>query len=123
MELKEQRSGIPLISGYGDGGFRISGQRHNGHLLISAAGFSAWNVKSQKNITKQSLKDIFKSKFKPEFLLLGLGEEVQDAVILSRKLEKSLGLSCEVMTTGAAVRTYNVLVLEGRMLAAAIMAV
>lgn len=56
------------------------------------------------------------------FLLLGLGEEVSDVVILARSFEKKFGLPCEVMTTGTAVRTYNVLALEGRQMAAALFA-
>lgn len=123
MQLKEQSSPIPLISGYGEGGFRIAGKRHDGHLLISPAGVHALKVNRQKNITKQSLKQALKGDFKPEFLLFGLGREVEDAVILSKKFESMFKLPCEVMTTGAAVRTYNVLVLEGRRLAAAIFAV
>ena len=66
---------------------------------------------------------IIESDFQPQFLLFGLGNEVVDGVILARKLEKSLGLPCEVMDTGAAVRTFNVLVLEGRQVGAAILAV
>ncbi len=124
MEIKEQKpGGLTLISGYGEGGFRINGKRHDGSLLISPAGFCPWDVKSMKTIQKQSLKPIFENGYSPEFLLFGLGEEVLDAVILARSFEKKFALSCEVMTTGAAVRTYNVLALGGRQMAAAILAV
>jgi uncharacterized protein len=124
MEIKEQKpGGLTLISGYGNGAFTINGKRYEGHLLISPVGFYPWSVKSIKTIQKQSLKPLFKSDFSPEFLLFGLGGEVPDAVILARKLEKKFVLPCEVMTTGAAVRTYNVLALEGRQMAAALFAV
>ena len=105
MEMKEQSSPIPLISGYGEGGFRIAGKRHDGHLLISANGVFPWEVKTLKSIKKQTLKQAFKGNLKPEFLLFGLGSEVEDAVILSKKFEGMFKLPCEVMTTGAAVRT------------------
>lgn len=124
MEIKEQKSaGLTLISGYGNGAFTVNGKRHEGHLLIAPAGFYPWPVKSIKTIQKQSLKALFRSDFSPEFLLLGLGAEVPDAVILARDFQKKFDLPCEVMTTGAAVRTYNVLALEGRQMAAALFAV
>ncbi|MCH7630455.1 MAG: Mth938-like domain-containing protein, partial [Proteobacteria bacterium] len=68
-------------------------------------------------------KAFFMSGFSPVFLLFGLGAEVPDAVILARDFQKKFDLPCEVMTTGAAVRTYNVLALEGRQMAAALFAV
>ena len=124
MELQEEnRTGLTLISGYGGGGFRIGKAAHKGDILITPTGFYPWKIKSIKTITKQSLKQITESDFQPQFLLFGLGSEVVDGVILARKLEKSLGLPCEVMDTGAAVRTFNVLVLEGRQVGAAILAV
>ena len=124
MEMREEkRAGLNLISGYGEGGFRIGSQVHKGDLLITPAEIYPWQVKSVKLIKKQSLKSIFESDFKPEFLLLGLGNKVIDGVILARKLEKTLGLPCEVMSTGAAVRTYNVLALEGRQVAGALIAI
>ena len=123
MDFNEQKTDIPLISGYGDGGFSVSNRRFEGSILISARGVFPWKAKNIKTITKQSLNEIFKSDPKPEFLLFGLGSEVEDAVILSRALEKKIKLPCEAMATGAAVRTYNVLILEGRQVAAALWAV
>lgn len=124
MEFEEQtRSNLALISGYGEGGFRVSGKRHEGHLLVFETGFYPWPLKSIKTITKQSLKVILEGENLPEFLLFGLGDAITDQVILARKLEKKLGLPIEVMTTGAAARTYNVLTLEGRRVGAGLFAV
>jgi len=124
MEMSEQkRAGLVLISGYREGGFSLAGKRHVGHLLVFANGFYPWPLKSVKTITKQSLKPLLELSNPPEFLLLGLGEEVVDQVILGRKLEKKLGLPVEIMTTGAAARTYNVLTLEGRRVGAGLLAI
>ncbi len=124
MDLREEkRPGLNLISGYGGGGFRVGGRVPKGDLLITPTGLYPWKVKSVKSIKKQSLKPIYEGGFQAEFILFGLGGEVTDGGIVARKLEKSLGLVCEVMTTGAAVRTYNVLVLEGRQIAAALIAI
>lgn len=124
MEIEEQSpSNLVLISGYGEGGFRVNGQRHDGHLLVFGNSFYPWSLKSLKTISKQSFKPLLGLGNPPEFLILGLGEEVVDQVLLARKLEKTLGLSVEVMTTGAAARTYNVLTLEGRRVGAGLIAV
>lgn len=114
---------MALISGYGEGGFSVNGKRHVGHLLVFGNGFWPWPLKSTKTITKPSFKPLLGLEHPPEFLLLGLGNEVADQVFLARKLEKKLGLPVEVMTTGAAARTYNVLTLEGRRVGAGLMAV
>lgn len=124
MEMSEQtRTNLALISGYGEGGFSVNGKRHEGHLLVFGNGFFPWPLKSIKTITKQSFKPILGLEPRPEFLLLGLGDTVVDQVILARKLEKKLGLPIEIMTTGAAARTYNVLTLEGRRVGAGLIAV
>ncbi len=124
MEMSEQkRADLVLISGYGEGGFSLGGKRHEGHLLVFANGFYLWPLKPNKTITKPSLKPLLELANPPEFLLLGLGEEVVDQVILGRKLEKTLGLPVEIMTTGAAARTYNVLTLEGRRVGAGLIAI
>lgn len=124
MKLSEQKSPGPvLISGYGDGLFRLGDKTHKGHLLVFGRNFYSWPVKSAKSVTKSSLKPVLEVKPPPEFLILGLGEAVKDQVILSQKLTKSLGISVEVMSTGAAARTFNVLTLEGRLIAAGLLAV
>lgn len=124
MKLSEQKSPGPvLISGYGDGLFRLGNKTHKGHLLVFGREYYSWPVKSAKSVTKPSLKSVLNVKIPPEFLILGLGEEIEDQVILSQKFTKSFGLSVEVMSTGAAARTYNVLTLEGRLIAAGLLAV
>jgi len=123
MDFREQLvPGKALISGYGEGAFRVGDTLHKGHLLIWPEGFALWPIKSKKTITKQSVKPFFESGYKAEFLIVGLGSEVKDQVIESRRLTKLLGLPVEVMTTGAAARTYNVLTLEDRLVAAALWA-
>lgn len=58
---------------------------------------------------------------KPELILLGTGERQQfpDASVM--RAAQSVGVGFEVMDTRAACRTYNVLVQEGRRVAAAIL--
>jgi len=124
MDFKEQSAAGPvLIGGYGGGGFRIADQRFEGAILVFNGAVYPWSVKSEKDITKQSLKDIFSSEIQPEFFIFGVGKGVTNPVPLARKLEGVLGLPVEVMSTGAAARTYNVLTLEGRRVAAGLIAI
>ncbi len=124
MEMSEQtRTDLALISGYGEGGFSLGEKHHKGNLLVFGTGFHPWPIKSIKTISKQSFNQILEVEIPPEFLILGLGGEVVDQVIMARKLEKTLGLPIEVMTTGAAARTYNILTLEGRRVGAGLIAV
>lgn len=124
MEFREDKSAATdLITGYGEGGFRIGEERIKGNLLISPEGMHPWAAKSLKTISKKSVKPLFKKEFTPEFLIIGAGEQAGDSVVLARQLTETLGVTVEVMSTGAAVRTYNVLVLEGRQVAAALIAV
>ncbi|MGH8495026.1 MAG: Mth938-like domain-containing protein [Gammaproteobacteria bacterium] len=57
----------------------------------------------------------------PEIILVGTGERLRfpDQKLLARALERGVGIEC--MDTGAACRTYNILVQEGRRVAAALL--
>jgi uncharacterized protein len=124
MEFEEAKPGaLALISGYGEGGFRIGGVRHDGHLLICPEGPFPWPVEDLSAPLKKSLNALFSKEIHVEFLLVGVGREAPDTTLLARRLSAELKLPVEVMTTGAAVRTYNVLALEGRRVGAALWAV
>lgn len=124
MEFKEASPGaLTLISGYGEGGFRIAGVRHDGHLLICPVGHFSWQVDDPENLLKTSFKALFSKEINVEFLIVGIGAEALNAIPLARRLSQELKVPVEVMSTGAAVRTYNVLALEGRRVGAAIWAV
>lgn len=124
MEFREDKSAATeLITGYGGGGFRIGEERIRGHLLISPGGMHPWPAGSLESLSRKTVKPLFTKDFTPEFLLVGAGREAGDSVLLARRLSETLGVTVEVMSTGAAVRTYNVLVLEGRQVAAALIAV
>ena len=124
MEFKEATPGaLTLISGYGEGGFRIAGVRHEGHLLICPAAHFPWPVTDPGNMLKTSFNSLFSKHISIEFLLVGIGREAPEAAALAQRLSAELKVPVEVMTTGAGVRTYNVLALEGRRVGAALLAV
>ena len=55
------------------------------------------------------------------FLLLGCGARMMPVSPTLRQALKSVGISLEAMDTGAACRTYNVLLAEDRRVAAALL--
>ena len=113
----------PSIDAYGGGGFRVSGARHEGSLLILNDEPRSWAVRTLEQLTVEDLGPVFENSAQVEFVLLGAGavqalppRAVRDALQAAR-----IGL--EFMDTPAAARVYNVLAAEGRRLAAALIAI
>ncbi|MBT3721900.1 MAG: Xcc1710-like domain-containing protein [Gammaproteobacteria bacterium] len=76
-----------------------------------------WPVNSLSQLETEHLQCIFD--MKPDVILLGTGEKqiFPDMHILGHFAQRGFGV--EVMNTGALCRTYNILVAEGRHVAAA----
>lgn len=112
-----------LISGYGDSGFTITGIRHEGSVVVLPTQTLPWAVRAMADLTVDSLAPILTAEPRPTVLLLGCGKGMS---ILPREVKAALraaGIVVEPMDTGAACRTYNVLLTEGRDVAAALIAV
>lgn len=119
--------GLPgrhAIDGYGMGGFRFGGMSHRGSLLALPSGIKAWPVTSAAEISTTSLALLFDEPLAEIGLcLIGTGtSQVFLPAALARHLREQ-GISFEVMSTGAAARTYNVLLAEGRLVSACLIAV
>jgi uncharacterized protein len=111
------------IDGYGKGGFRFGGLSHRGSLLCLPSGIWAWRAASPADITEASLGQVFVEADEIDVLLFGLG--LQSWImpdVLSDRL-RALKVNAEVARTGTAVSTYNILLGEGRRVAAALIAV
>jgi len=113
------------IDAYGNGGFRFAGMSHRGSLLVLADGVHAWTVASPVSSADFTapLRTLLDRLEEPQFLLVGTGRKqiFPEAVVRSAFLERRIGL--EVMDTGAACRTYNVLLAEKRPVMAALVSV
>lgn len=117
--------GTQIIDGYGDGGFRISGRRVEGSVIVFPGKVIAWTISAADEMSAGSLESISAAGKAGtiELLLVGTGARMAQ---IDRTLRQSLradGVVVEVMDTGAACRTYNVLMAEGRRVAAALIAV
>jgi uncharacterized protein len=111
------------IDAYGNGGFRFAGMSHRGSLLCLPAGVFAWSPATPADLTITTLIQALNALEAPQFLLLGTGRaQVFPSVDVRRAFEAKL-IGLEIMDTGAAARTYNVLLAEQRPVFAALLAV
>jgi uncharacterized protein len=111
-----------LIQGYGDGGFRITGARHEGSVLVLPGRTHAWPVRRLSEATRASLEPLIESRA-VDLLLVGCGGGIQPLPPGLRQELRAAGMVVELMDTGAACRTYNVLLAEERRVAAALIAI
>lgn len=112
-----------VVNGYGDGGFRISGDRIEGSVIVFPERFVAWPVASAAAIDAAALAPLIEAAGQIDILLLGCGDgpPVFDPAL--RGLLREHGIALDAMDTGAACRTYNILLTESRAVAAALIAV
>lgn len=111
------------IDAYGNGGFRFADMSHRGSLLILPGGIYAWDAAGLDDVTPDALAAFVREMAPPGVVLLGTGDTHLFAPEPVRRLFAEVRLGLEAMTTGAACRTYNVLLAEGRDVGAALLAV
>lgn len=111
------------IDAYGNGGFRFADMSHRGSILALPEGIEAWPVASLAEIDEGSLAPIVAQAAGIDILLFGTGDALAAIPRDAEEILAASGLVAEPMATGAAVRTFNVLLSEGRSVAAALIAV
>jgi uncharacterized protein len=111
------------IDGYGNGGFRFAGMSHRGSILCVPAGIWAIEIAAPDAIGENEIGIIVASTPAVEHLLIGTGRDPWQAPEVLRDRLRAQGVVAETMTTGAAVRTYNQLLAEGRRVGALLLAV
>ncbi len=110
-----------VVQAYGGGGFRISQVRHEGGVIVLPDRVLAWPVQAMAELTLESLAPIRESG--AELLLIGCGRSMAAVPPQLRQAVRQWGVVIDAMDTGAACRTYNVLLSEERRVAAALIAV
>lgn len=111
------------IDAYGNGGFRFAEMSHRGSLLCLPSGIHGWGAEDAENLNAADFEKTIAESGEIEILLVGTGTRLRPLPAELRKVLRDAGMSVEPMATGAAVRTYNVLLAEERAVAAAIIAV
>ncbi len=112
---------VSAIASFGNGGFRFGDHSHLGSLLVTPSGMRAWNVSGV--LTPDNFSLVVHEKDQIDFVLLGTGVDMVRPPKNVLKLFADTGLSLDFMSTSSAVHTYNVMLAEGRRLAAAFVAV
>lgn len=115
--------GKQVITGYGDGKFRVSGEDYLTSVLIFPDRTVVWTIIPNAPITLESLNVVLEEEGEIDLVLIGSGKKQDILPPIIRNALKKAGIAMEIMDTGAACRTFNVLQAEGRRVAAALMLV
>jgi uncharacterized protein len=118
-------SGRQIVESYGEGRFRVSGHIFVGSVLVFADRTIGWPPAAATDASIESLGAVLEEgrAGSVELLLFGQGPRMAPVPPELRQGLRAAGVGIEPMDTGAACRTYNVLVAEGRLVAAALIAV
>ncbi len=111
------------IDAYGNGGFRFAGMSHRGSVLCLPSGVYGWEPKEAGVVSEDDLARVFLEADDIEILLVGMGKELKPLHKPLREKLRGASISADPMSTGAAVRTFNVLLAEDRAVAAVLIAV
>lgn len=118
-------AGRQIIESYGGGGFKVSGKSYAGAVMVFPDRTVDWNVTAISAMTDKSLSGIADAgrAGRVDILLIGCGTRMAPIPSAVRQALRADGVVVEAMDTGAACRTYNVLMSEGRRVAAALIPV
>jgi uncharacterized protein len=118
MELTQVvPAGRQVIERYGPSGFRVSGAVYLGPVLVFAERTIDWPAAA---LSAEGLAPVV-AHGGIELLLLGLGRRTVPVAPALRAALRAAGIAIEAMDTGAACRTYNLLIAEDRRVAAALL--
>lgn len=104
------------IESYGPGFFRVAGKVLYGPVLVTPWDAGGWGGldDTEGPLALEGRIDV---------LFVGMGAEIAHVPVAFRDRIEAAGIGVEVMNSPAACRTYNVLLSEGRRIAAALLPV
>ena len=111
------------IDDYGDGGFRFADMSHRGSILALPSGVRAVALTAAAEIDDATLDLALANRGAIDLLIVGTGADLLPLAGALRAKLRAAGVACETMSTGAAVRTYNLLIDEDRRVGALLIAV
>lgn len=109
-----------LITAYGESYIEINKQRYAQNLIVMPQTLvEGWHAENVNTLTNEHFQEIIQ--LKPEVVLLGTGKTHVFVHPKNYQILTEHGIALECMSTAAACRTYNILMSEGRLVAAALM--
>jgi uncharacterized protein len=111
------------VDDYGSGGFRFADMSHRGSIVALPTGVRAIALAAWNDIDSATIEQALAESGELDLFIVGTGKDLMPLAAPLRAKLRDAGIGCEVMSTGAAVRTYNMLVDEGRRVAALLIAV
>ncbi|MDP9590715.1 MULTISPECIES: Mth938-like domain-containing protein [Shinella] len=124
IEIREAHfPGRAPIDAYGNGGFRFADMSHRGSILCLPSGIHGWDKQDGSPLTLDDLQRVLDEAGDIEVLLVGTGKEIRPLAPEIKAALRERRISSDPMSTGAAVRTFNVMLAESRAVAAALIAV
>ncbi len=118
------RSDQQVIQSYANGVFKVSNVTYDHPIIVTSDETNAWDIDDRLKVEDLQIvhfKALIDNVDHIDVVLFGAGKTM---AFLSKDLRHALrdaGLSVDIMDTGAACRTYNVLMAEGRQVACALL--
>ena len=110
--------GRQLIESYGDGAFKISGVVYTAPVIVFPEScFSPENFEADES-SFRLLREVFQTGYSPLVLLYGTGKNISLIPEIEKEFVRQQNCVLDIMNTGAACRTFNVLCAEDRRVAA-----
>lgn len=111
------------VEDYGNGGFRFADMSHRGSIMAMPTGVRAIAPAAWNEIDAATIEQALAESGELDLFIVGTGKDLMPLAAPLRARLRDAGVGCETMSTGAAVRTYNMLLDEGRRVAALLIAV
>jgi uncharacterized protein len=113
--------GQQIIQSYNANGFKVSGVVHSGAIIVLPEATEIWTAENFSGLSLENFSTLIERSREIDVVLLGTGAKMEFFAPSLKKALKGKGLMVEAMDSGAACRTYNVLMAEGRRVAAALL--
>jgi uncharacterized protein len=111
------------IDAYGNGGFRFADMSHRGSILCLPSGIYGWEAVEGDGLSIALFQRVLDEADQIETLLVGTGADIRPLPKDLKAALRAAQIGSDPMSTGAAVRTYNIMLSESRAVAAAFIAV
>lgn len=111
---------VQIIRTYGPGRFLIGDREWRSPVLVTPSLTTDWPVERADEVSLENLASLRSVEMPPELVVLGCGARTVFIRPEIRAALRAAGMGLEAVDTGSACRMYNVLLAEGRRVAAAL---